>query len=216
MAGRTSLTLAEGMTGMMENVFINVKNKSKTITAEVEVPKGGANGTIIAQGGRFGGWSLYVKDGVPAYDYNFLGHEARRPSPRRSRCPRARRRSASTSPTTAAGSARAAPGTLFVNGEKVAEGRIEHTQPMIFSADETADVGIDLGHAGRRGDRLRGEVPLHGPHPEGHGRDQGAEAGREGRREEGGRRGGDEEGPLGLTQDAGTPGGDEKCAKQNE
>ena len=73
MGGRTSLTLAEGMTGMMENVFINVKNKSKTITAEIEVPAGGANGTILAQGGRFGGWSLYVKDGVPAYDYNFLG-----------------------------------------------------------------------------------------------------------------------------------------------
>ena len=73
MSGRTSLTLAEGMTGMMENVFLNVKNKSKTITADIEVPAGGANGTIIAQGGRFGGWSLYVKDGVPAYDYNFLG-----------------------------------------------------------------------------------------------------------------------------------------------
>ncbi len=50
-----------------------MKNKSKTITAEVEVPAGGANGTILAQGGRFGGWALYVKDGVPAYDYNFLG-----------------------------------------------------------------------------------------------------------------------------------------------
>jgi arylsulfatase len=73
MAGRTSLTLAEGMAGMLENVFINVKNKSKTITAEVEVPASGANGTILAQGGRFGGWSLYVKDGIPAYDYNFLG-----------------------------------------------------------------------------------------------------------------------------------------------
>jgi hypothetical protein len=76
MAGRTSLTLAEGMTGMTENVFLNIKNKSKTITAEVEVPEGtAANGTIIAQGGRFGGWALYVKDGVPAYDYNFLGLE---------------------------------------------------------------------------------------------------------------------------------------------
>ena len=73
MAGRTSLTLAEGMTGMMESVFINVKNRSKTITAEVEVPEAGANGTVIAQGGRFGGWSLYVKEGVPAYGYNFLG-----------------------------------------------------------------------------------------------------------------------------------------------
>lgn len=78
MSGRTSLTLAEGMTGMMENVFLNVKNKSKTITADIEVPASGANGTIIAQGGRFGGWSLYVKDGVPAYDYNFLS-STRRP-----------------------------------------------------------------------------------------------------------------------------------------
>ena len=69
------ITLAEGMTGMMENVFLNVKNKSKTITAEIEVLPDRANGTIIAQGGRFGGWSLYVKDGVPGYEYNFLGLE---------------------------------------------------------------------------------------------------------------------------------------------
>jgi hypothetical protein len=73
MAGRTTMTLAEGMTGMTENVFINIKNKSKTITAEVEVPEEGGNGAILVQGGRFGGWALYVKDGVPAYDYNFLG-----------------------------------------------------------------------------------------------------------------------------------------------
>ena len=88
MAGRTSLTLAEGMTGMTENVFINIKNKSKTITAEVEVPENGGNGAIIVQGGRFGGWALYVKDGVPAYDYNFLGLQRtidrRDPAP----CPR--------------------------------------------------------------------------------------------------------------------------------
>ena len=88
MAGRTSLTLAEGMTGMMENVFINVKNKSKTITAEVEVPASGANGAIIAQGGRFGGWALYVKDGVPAYDYNFLGMQHYTIASTQAACPR--------------------------------------------------------------------------------------------------------------------------------
>jgi arylsulfatase len=54
------------MTGMLENVFLNVKNRSNTITAEIDVPQGGGHGTILAQGGRFGGWSLYVKDGVPA------------------------------------------------------------------------------------------------------------------------------------------------------
>jgi arylsulfatase len=67
MAGRSSLTVYEGMTGMSENVFINMKSKSHTITAEVEIPKKGANGVILAQAGRFGGWSLYMKDGKPAY-----------------------------------------------------------------------------------------------------------------------------------------------------
>jgi len=144
MAGRTSLTLAEGMAGMMENVFINVKNKSKSITAEVEVPASGANGTILAQGGRFGGWSLYVKDGIPAYDYNFLGLT--------------RASIAGTKPLApgkatirfdfaydGGGMGKGGTGTLFVNDAQVAQGRIEHTQPMMFSADETADVGIDLG-----------------------------------------------------------------------
>jgi arylsulfatase len=144
MAGRTSLTLAEGMTGMMENVFLNVKNKSKTITAEIEVPAGGGNGTILAQGGRFGGWSLYVKDGVPGYDYNFLGLA---------------RSSVVASKPLAPGKAtirfdfaydggglgKGGIGTIFVNDEQVARGRIERTQATIFSADETADVGVDLG-----------------------------------------------------------------------
>ena len=144
MAGRTSLTLAEGMTGMLENVFINVKNRSKTITAEIEVPASGANGTVLAQGGRFGGWSLYVKNGVPAYDYNFLGLQ--------------RSSIAATKPLApgkatirfefaydGGGPGKGGMGTLFVNNEKVAEKRIEHTQAGMFSADETADVGIDLG-----------------------------------------------------------------------
>ncbi len=144
MRGRTSITLSEGMTGMMEGVFVNVKNRSKTITAEIEVPASGGNGTVIAQGGRFGGWSLYVKDGMPGYDYNFLGLQ--------------RTTIASTKKLGAGkaevrfqfdydggGPAKGGKGTLFVNGEKVAEGRIPATQPGLFSADETADVGIDLG-----------------------------------------------------------------------
>ena len=53
----------------------NVKNRSSKITAELDIPTGGANGAILSQGGRFGGWSLYMKDGKPAYTYNFLGLE---------------------------------------------------------------------------------------------------------------------------------------------
>ena len=63
---RTSLTLYEGMQGMLENTFMNVKNRSSKITAELEIPAEGANGAILSQGGRFGGWSLYMKDGKPA------------------------------------------------------------------------------------------------------------------------------------------------------
>jgi arylsulfatase A-like enzyme len=144
MAGRTSITLAEGMTGMTENVFLNIKNKSKIITAEVVAPEGkDAHGTVIVQGGRFGGWALYVKNGVPAYDYNFLGlerftvaaTEKLKPGKSVIRLEFA---------YDGDGLGKGGMGTLFVNDKKVAQGRIERTQPMIFSADETADVGIDL------------------------------------------------------------------------
>ena len=144
MAGRTSMTLAEGMTGMMEAVFVNVKNRSKTVTAEVDVPASGGNGTILAQGGRFGGWSLYVKDGVPAYDYNFLGLQhtsivSSKPLPPGKATIRF------DFASDGGGPGKGGVGTLYVNDEQVAQGRIEHTQAGLFSADETADVGIDLG-----------------------------------------------------------------------
>jgi len=143
MAGRTSIRLAEGITGMTENVFLNIKNKSKTITAVIELPEDGGNGTIIAQGGRFGGWSLYVLDGVPAYDYNFVGLERTtvtgteklQPGPATVRFEFA---------YDGGGLGKGGQGTLYVNDKKVGEGRIERTQPMVFSADETTDVGIDL------------------------------------------------------------------------
>jgi arylsulfatase len=144
MAGRTSLTLAEGMTGMMESVFINVKNRSKTITAEIEVPQGGANGTVLAQGGRFGGWSLYVKNGVPGYDYNFLGLQRTSVAAGKPLAP-GKNTVRFEFAYDGGGPGKGGMGTLFVNDEKVAEGRIEHTQAGMFSADETADVGIDLG-----------------------------------------------------------------------
>jgi arylsulfatase len=144
MAGRTSLTLADGMSGMSENVFLNVKNKSNTITAEIEVPEGRANGAILVQGGRFGGWALYVKNGVPAYDYNYLGLERTTISATKPLDP-GKATIRFEFAYDGGGVGKGGTGTLFVNDEKVAEGRVERTQPMIFSADETADVGIDLG-----------------------------------------------------------------------
>jgi arylsulfatase len=144
MEGRTSLRLAEGMAGMQENVFINVKNKSMTITAEVEIPQGGTNGAILVQGGRFGGWALYMKDGKPAYAYNWLGLQ-RYTVAAPEALPPGKATIKFDFKYDGAGMGKGGTGTLSVNGRKVAEGRIERTQPFFFSADETADVGIDLG-----------------------------------------------------------------------
>lgn len=142
MGDRTSLTVYEGMTGMMENAFINVKCRSHVITAEIEIPNGDAEGVIICQGGRFAGWSLYMKNGKLSYVHNWVGKE---------------RYTITAAKPLAVGKATVryefaydggkpgsgGQGTLFVNGEKVAEGRIAKTTPFIFSADETADVGQD-------------------------------------------------------------------------
>lgn len=145
MAGRTSLTVYPGMTGMTENVFINLKNRSHTITAEVDIPAGdAAQGVIIAQAGRFGGWSLYLKEGRPAYTYNWLG---------------LRRYTVAASEPLPAGKttirfeftydggkpAAGGTGTIQVDDKRVAEGRIDRTQPYAFSADEGANVGTDEG-----------------------------------------------------------------------
>jgi arylsulfatase len=132
------------MHGMMEGVFPNVKNRSKTITAEIDVPADGGNGTVIAQGGRFGGWSLYVKDGVPGYDYNFLGMQ-RTAITSSKKLPAGKAELSLRFDYDGGGPAKGGLATLSVNGEKVAEGRIPVTQAGMFSADETADVGIDLG-----------------------------------------------------------------------
>lgn len=143
MGGRTSLTLYEGMTGIMENAFINVKNRSSSITAELDIPAGGANGVVLCQGGRFGGWSLYFKDGKPGYAYNWVGMQvftvaSATPLP-------AGKSTVKYDFAYDGGRGAGGIGTLYVNGQKVAEGRIDRTQANIFSTDDAADVGMDEG-----------------------------------------------------------------------
>ncbi|MDB6176266.1 arylsulfatase [Paracoccus sp. Z330] len=142
MKGRSSLTLYPGMDGMLENTFINIKNSSMTLTANVDIPEGGAQGVIIAQGGRFGGWSLYMDEGRPIYTYNWLGLD--------------RYTIEAVDPLSAGpaeivvqfdydgdGLGKGGDAILSVDGISLAKGRIDKTQPLIFSADETADVGLD-------------------------------------------------------------------------
>jgi arylsulfatase len=130
------------MEGMMENSFINIKNKSFSITADIEVPKGGANGVILTQGGRFGGWSMYMKDGMPEFTYNFLGLE-RYVITGKNKLPEGAATVKVDFAYDGNGIGKGGKGTIYVDGKEVGKGRVEKTQSNIFSADETADVGLD-------------------------------------------------------------------------
>ena len=142
MAGRTSLKVYQGMRGMMENVFINTKNASHSITAEVKVTDGGGKGVILAQGGRFGGWSLYLNNGKPTYTYNWLGLERYTiSSPTALTAGRAKIRYEFA--YDGGGFGKGGTGTMFVNDHQVAQGRIENTHGYSISVDEGADVGED-------------------------------------------------------------------------
>jgi arylsulfatase len=144
MKGRNSISLAGGMMGMSENTFLNIKNKSKVITATLIIPEGKqGNGILIAQGGRFGGWALYVINGILTYDYNFLGMERYTVSASEKLKPGSHEVKFDFA-YDGGGIGKGGKGTLYIDGKQVGQGRIERTQSGIFSADETADVGIDL------------------------------------------------------------------------
>ena len=140
--GRKTLTVYPGMTGMLENAFINVKGVRHTIAAEVELKDDKTQGVILAQAGSFGGWALYMKDGKAHHEYNFFGLERTKIASETALAPGKHVISYEFIPD------EKKPGTggksiLNVDGEKVAEGQIPKTQPFVFSADEGADVGLD-------------------------------------------------------------------------
>jgi arylsulfatase A-like enzyme len=141
--GNSQLLFA-GMGRLSENSVVDIKNKSFAISSELEVPSGGAQGVIIAQGGRFGGWSLYAKDGRAKFHYNVLGIkaydiEATEPIP------------AGTTQVRmefaydGGGMGKGGDVTLYYDGKDVGKGRVDQTQGFIFSADETTDVGYESG-----------------------------------------------------------------------
>ncbi len=151
MAGRpvlvrgNSQVLANGMGGLNENAVLNIKNKSHSITAQVIIPEGAtANGVILSQGGIAGGWMFYIKDGKLTYLYNLCGlRETEITSTE-----------ALTTGThqvrmefvyDGGGLAKGGTVTLFIDGTAVGNGRLEATLPIVFSADETSDVGVKHG-----------------------------------------------------------------------
>ena len=143
MGDRKTLTLYPGMTRIMENAFINVKSRSHSITAEVEVPEGGGEGVIICQGGKFAGWSLYMKDGKATYVHNWFGRALYTVTSPQALAPGKATIRYDFTYEGGEEMGKGGTGALFVNGTKVAEGKVANTIPFLISADETADVGVD-------------------------------------------------------------------------
>jgi arylsulfatase A-like enzyme len=142
LAGRTTMTLYPGMSHMNENTVLNIKNKSHAVSAEITMPDGKATGAIIAQGGRFGGWCLYLKGGIPAHCYNYFNasHTYVRASEPLAPGKHTLRYEFVYD---GGGVGKGGVGSLIVDGRKVAETRIDRTVPFIFSSDDLMDIGRD-------------------------------------------------------------------------
>ena len=127
---------------LTESSVVNIKNKSHAVTAELDVPEGGANGVIVAQGGAYGGWAVYAKDGRPSYCYNLLGLR-RFKVYGDTEIPVGEHQVRVEFAYDGGGLGKGGTVTLYLDGKQVGEGRVDGTQPMIFSGDETTDVGSD-------------------------------------------------------------------------
>jgi hypothetical protein len=133
-----------GMRRLSENSVLNLKNKSHAVTAEVEIPEGGANGVIIAQGGAYAGWSLYLHEGKPKYCHNLVGL-MRFYAEGTEVVPAGKHQVRMEFTYDGGGLAKGGTATLYIDGKDVGNGKINATVPMIYSADETCDVGCDTG-----------------------------------------------------------------------
>jgi arylsulfatase len=148
LAGRPELVrgksqlLFGGMGRLTEASILNIKNKSHAVTAEVEVPEAGAEGVVIAQGGAFAGWSLYAKEGRLRYCYNLLGLQSFTIESEAA-IPAGTHQVRMEFGYYGGGLGKGGTVKLYLDGNQVGAGRVEATIPMIFSADETADVGRD-------------------------------------------------------------------------
>lgn len=143
MGNRNTVTYGEGMKGMGVDIFIDLRSTAYTITSEVAVDANG-NGVIVCQGGRFGGLSFYIKDGKPAFSYNYLGLESTHIITPEALKP-GNYKLEYEFQYDGGGMGKGGSGTISVNGKKVVEKRIEKTQPGIFSVDDLADIGVDDG-----------------------------------------------------------------------
>lgn len=143
-AGRNLFTYVGKLAGIPHGDAPSILNKSFKITAHIDVPKAGAEGMLVTQGGRFGGYGFYLLKGKPVFVYNLLdlkrerweGNEALTPGPHTV---------VFDFKYDGGGLGKGGVGVIQVDGREVTNQRIEHTIPFIFQWDETFDVGLDTG-----------------------------------------------------------------------
>ena len=140
----TTQLLFRGMHRLHENLVINIKNKSHSVTAQIEVPQSGAQGVIVAQGGNMGGWSLYAHRGRLHYCYNHVGLVCYRVTAA-SPLPGGTHHARMEFVYDGGGVGKGGVVVLFLDGREIGQGRVERTHRFLFSMDETLDIGCDLG-----------------------------------------------------------------------
>jgi len=133
-----------GMGRLSESSVVSIKNTSHAVTAEIDVPAGGAQGVIVAQGGSIGGWSLYVKEGRPRYCYNLFGVQRFYVDGDRE-IPEGTHQVRMEFDYDGPGLGKGGTARLFLDGEQIGKGTVAATAAMIFSADDTLDVGREDG-----------------------------------------------------------------------
>ena len=140
---RTSQTFHEGTQFLGEASVIDIKNQSWEAMAEVVTKGASANGVLFQQGGYFGGWSLYVKEGTPTFHYNWFGVEQYNIKAN-SKLPEGKCTIKMDFAYEGEKPGQGGTVTLYVNDKKVGSGKVAKTEPSIFSGDETCNVGIDM------------------------------------------------------------------------
>ncbi|RDI28132.1 hypothetical protein DEU38_107104 [Rhodococcus sp. AG1013] len=138
------LRLFEGVTRLNENVAINIKNRSFSLTAQVQVPETGADGVIVTQGGRTGGWCLFTEGGKLGYHYNYCGLQRTTALSDDSLTPGQHQVRVEFT-YDGDGIGKGGTATLYIDGDESGSARVPRTHPLYFSFDEGLDVGVDTG-----------------------------------------------------------------------
>ena len=155
-AGRSVFTYSgKPVTGIPRGTAPSVLNTSYTITAEVDVPQGGAEGMIVTDGGRFGGYGLYLLKGKPVFLWNLLDLKRVRWEGKEALSPGKHTLEfdfkydglgfGTLAFNNVSGLGRPGTGTFKVDGKAIATQKLDHTVPLTLPWDETFDIGSDTG-----------------------------------------------------------------------